>query len=424
MMGNVKKDLDSAFANKQDVAVSGGPDKAPVEGPAAASAVVTTPAATAPAGPKQPSKFASALDKVVSDDRPADLPDEEKPVTATVGAAPAATATTPEEAAAAKKAKKKKTDTDPLTDDEKASLADVMAEEQKTATASDSATVQETAKPAAETAAATPAMTTETASPVVETANTETPATTTDAEPLTKKEKKKKKHTTGDEPQFLDFNPGAATTTAATTASDVATVAPEADTKASRKKKKQRDAEEMTATPVTVDSTVTTAPEETIKPSRKKKQKRAEDTGTIDSSALKGDEWVTVNKTNATAATTPATTEAVAETKPAIKDVTRPVLNSDCQQMLNGEGFKKLVKRMSAQGNESGMVETFNKNVRNTCLSVDQIRALAQMIDTDDYRYKMLEIAYQHTYETGNFPALQELLKDDYYKKRFKAMMR
>ncbi|PUZ27916.1 hypothetical protein DCC81_00020 [Chitinophaga parva] len=382
MMSNVKKDLDSTFANNKDVAIAAPQSTAPAVAPA-------TPPTTTPAAPaKQPNKFASALDKVAGDDRPADM-DEPAPTPAS--AAPAA-ATTAEAAAAPagaipapKKGKKPAKATaadDVLTPEEQAYLKDVMADEQKTAAEADVVaaapvvidnTQQTIPQPVAQPATAQPVA--ESAVPAPSADSAATAYTENAAAPVASR--KKKKHATGDEPQFIDFGttaPAAAATTAA-------------------------------AAPV----------EDAPKPSRKKK-KRSEESAVADSVGnLHSDEWVTVNKQ--TAATEAATTAAPVSSA-------KTSLNSDCQQMLNNDSFKKLMRRVSSQGNESNMVETFNRNIRNTCLSTEQIRAFAQLIDTDEYRYRLLETAYLHTYETGKFVGLQDLLKDDYYRKRFNAMLR
>ncbi|PUZ22172.1 hypothetical protein GA0116948_1112 [Chitinophaga costaii] len=363
MMGQVKKDLDSTFANKQDITVSDGSNVAQVVSPS-----------SAPAAAKQSSKFASALDKVVSDDRPVEV--EASPVAVDSSATPVAT--TPEKAV--KKAVKSAVDQDPLTDEEKTYLADVMAEERKAA--AEEAAVKAPAAANIDTVASvTPAVTEAlpVATPVADT-TTATAYTETSSPSEPASGKKKKKHSSADDPQFIDFSTGANNTPAdaATTSTDVKVPSP-----------------------------------------RKKKKQHTEGASQADSSgSLTADEWVTVNKpTNANPAdASPAPAKSAASEGPA--------LNSDCKQMLNNEGFKRLMKRVSAQNNESGMVEIFNKNIRNTCLSADQIRAFAQLIDTDEYRYKLLETAYLHTYETKAFIGLQDLLKDDYYRKRFNAMLR
>lgn len=395
MMSNVKKDLDSTFANNKDVAIAAPQSTAP------AGAPVTAPATTPAAPAKQPNKFASALDKVAGDDRPADM-DELAPAPAS--AAPAATTaaertTAPVEAPGPKKGKKPAKATaadDVLTPEEQAYLKDVIADEQKTAAEADVAAaapvlIDNTAQQAAPQPEGTtpqPVAQPATAQPVAESA---VPAPSADSAAVAYTEntaapvtgKKKKKHTTGDDPQFIDFGATAPATAATTTAA----------------------ATEAAAAPV----------EDAPKPSRKKKKRSEADAVTDSVSSLRSDEWVTVNKQAATPES--ATTAAPAASA-------KTSLNSDCQQMLNNDNFKKLMRRVSSQGNEANMVETFNRNIRNTCLSTEQIRAFAQLIDTDEYRYRLLETAYLHTYETGKFVALQDLLKDDYYKKRFSAMLR
>lgn len=404
MMNNVKKDLDSTFANNKDVTIAAPQNTEASAAPTATP--VTTPAKPVTAPAKQPSKFASALDKVAGDDRPAEM---DEPAPAPASAAPAATtaaevATAPVAAAPASKKGKKPTKPtggdDVLTPEEQAYLKDVIADEQKTA--AEATTAAPVDSVAAQPAAAEVQPATQPAPAPQPVAESSVPAPTADSAavaytentpaPATTKKEKKKKHTTGDDPQFIDFGATApaatATTAAATTATATATEA-------------------------------ATVPVEAAPKSSKKKKKTTSDAAVTDSiNNLKSDDWVTVNKPTASAPETATTAAPAAATK------ATPALNSDCQQMLNNENFKKLMRKVSSQGNEYSMVETFNKNIRNTCLSAEQIRAFAQLIDTDEYRYRLLETAYVHTYETGKFVALQDLLKDDYYKKRFSAMLR
>jgi hypothetical protein len=52
------------------------------------------------------------------------------------------------------------------------------------------------------------------------------------------------------------------------------------------------------------------------------------------------------------------------------------------------------------------------------------VRALSELFKTDEGKYKWLDAVYPFVSDAGNFSALGELIKDEYYLNRFKAMLR
>ena len=108
-----------------------------------------------------------------------------------------------------------------------------------------------------------------------------------------------------------------------------------------------------------------------------------------------------------------------AEKKKAIR-----MVNSDCQKILETDDFRKLLRTMNSRKTDEDMVDAFRRSTRSVCVSSEQVRALAQLIETEENRYQLLDAAYPRTYDSQNFSALGDLLKDDYYKGRFKAMVK
>ena len=49
---------------------------------------------------------------------------------------------------------------------------------------------------------------------------------------------------------------------------------------------------------------------------------------------------------------------------------------------------------------------------------------LRELFATDEGKYKWFDAVYPHVSDTGNFPLLGELIKDEYFLNRFKAMIR
>ncbi|RPE14275.1 DUF4476 domain-containing protein [Chitinophaga lutea] len=324
--------------------------------------------------PKKKGGFAEALDKVVVDDRPDDMPLEApkpkaKPVAPPVETAPVTAAVEEVTEAPVKKARGKKNrskERASLTDEEKELLSSVLEDEKKAA-------ADEALKTAANEAA--PA-----ATPV-----TEEPA----AEPVKKEKKSRKKKDTA-EPEFIDFGAAPAAGTAAKAVEKAADVTPVAEEAAGEKSemsaKEAREARRL----------------------KKKAEREAADREAIVKDSLANVEFYG----NAEA-------KEKEEKKPSIK-----MVNSDCGKVLEVDAFRKLLRTMNSKKKDEDMVDAFRKGTRSVCVSTEQVRALTQLISSEDNRYQLLDAAYPRTYDSQNYNSLGDLLRDDYYKGRFKALIK
>lgn len=106
-----------------------------------------------------------------------------------------------------------------------------------------------------------------------------------------------------------------------------------------------------------------------------------------------------------------------------ISTVKKPQSKSDCNQTAGEKDFMKLRKKMAAKENDDEMIDEARKDFRNKCYSVEQIRYLSTLFLTDAAKYQFFDIAYQHVSDGGNFASLQSEIKNDYYLKRFKALI-
>ena len=64
------------------------------------------------------------------------------------------------------------------------------------------------------------------------------------------------------------------------------------------------------------------------------------------------------------------------------------------------------------------------KVYKQKCFLVKHVKALSELFKTDEGKYKWFDNTYPYVYDTVNFASLSELIKDDYYQNRFKAMLR
>ncbi|WP_162946653.1 DUF4476 domain-containing protein [Chitinophaga barathri] len=345
LINNVQADVEAALAKKPDTVVE----------------------------PKKKGSFATALDKVVTDDRPEDMPLEipkAKPVAPPVTEVAPVAAAVAEEAAPVKKPRNKKRgkEREPLTEEEQALLSSVMEDEKKAA-------ADEALK--------------ETDTTAVAVAQPEGGEQAPVAEPVKeKKEKKSKKKRDQPEPEFIDFGSAPATTPAAAPAAAAGEVVAE--------------------TAGAVGETAEMSAKEAREAKRLKKKAERElaiREGEIKDSIANAE----FNKDESTAE----------KKKPVIS-----MVNSDCAKVLEVDDFRKLLRTMNGKKTDEDMVDAFRKGTRSVCVSTEQVRALTQLIATEENRYQLLDAAYARTYDSQNFSSLSDLLKEDYYKGRFKAMLK
>lgn len=391
MMAALKKDLDTALGTKAEITTTG--KSAPPK--------------------KANNRFAETLDKVVHDDRPEEIAVETPAAPASAAAAATGAVVdasgvvlTPEPK---KNRRKRKQERAALTDEEQTLLKQVMDDEHKAAQADSTATADAPA-PAAETPAA-PANTeasapaaTDTGKPVTA---AETPAppvtepaatTATDTAVVVKEEAskkarklKKKKSSDPDFIEFMDDSTGQRSTVPATEAA--AEVAAPAAT---------------AAAPAITDASAVTL--ETPKAAKKKKRKLAE--------LADAEERPNNIVTDSVDYSAPVRKEKAA------KEEGVKMINSDCANTMDETTFRKLLRKFVSAKDDDGMITTFQRNTRGYCLETSQVKRLAQLVGTDEYRYRLLDMAYPKVYDSEKFADLSSLLIDNYYQSRFKAMLR
>jgi hypothetical protein len=67
---------------------------------------------------------------------------------------------------------------------------------------------------------------------------------------------------------------------------------------------------------------------------------------------------------------------------------------------------------------------TARKYYRTKCFSVQQIKALTEVFPTDETKYRFLDMSYAFASDSGNYSLLEEVMGEEYYKNRFRAMIR
>lgn len=99
--------------------------------------------------------------------------------------------------------------------------------------------------------------------------------------------------------------------------------------------------------------------------------------------------------------------------------------NSNCTGgMASDKDLDKLKKRMVGEGGDDKMIAAARKAFKSKCYTTAQIKELGMLFFTDESRYSFYDASYPFVYDVANFSSLEAMLLEDYYKKRFRAMLR
>jgi hypothetical protein len=110
--------------------------------------------------------------------------------------------------------------------------------------------------------------------------------------------------------------------------------------------------------------------------------------------------------------------------KDSVRSAKLAVPNSDCTATATDADVDKLRVKMLAVGSDDDRIVVARKQLRLKCLTTRQVRALSELFPLDEGRYKFFDAAYAFVTDTFNFRELESDLKDEYYKNRFRAMLR
>ncbi|HVB02986.1 MAG TPA: DUF4476 domain-containing protein [Chitinophagaceae bacterium] len=98
--------------------------------------------------------------------------------------------------------------------------------------------------------------------------------------------------------------------------------------------------------------------------------------------------------------------------------------NSDCHNQASDQKFIKVRLKIALRNTPDKMMATASKFFNEDCYSVDQIQSLALLFNSDKYRYRLLEMAYAHAYDSGHYYRLEHILTDVNYREKFMAMLK
>lgn len=98
-------------------------------------------------------------------------------------------------------------------------------------------------------------------------------------------------------------------------------------------------------------------------------------------------------------------------------------VRSQCKAVATNNDFFKLRKNMASESTDEDMVGEAKKVFKTKCFTTEQVKNLGALFLTSAGKYQFFDAAYLYVSDQENFRSLASELKDDYYLKRFKALI-
>lgn len=111
------------------------------------------------------------------------------------------------------------------------------------------------------------------------------------------------------------------------------------------------------------------------------------------------------------------------EVVPVQKTEPKSLPNSNCTSIASDDDFMKLRKKMASESKDESMINVAKKVFRTKCFSTAQVKNLAVLFLNDEGRYRFYDAAMLYITDFSNFKNLGETIQDEYYKKRFSALL-
>lgn len=105
------------------------------------------------------------------------------------------------------------------------------------------------------------------------------------------------------------------------------------------------------------------------------------------------------------------------------KPIVQSLPNSNCKAIATEDDFIKLRRKMANESKEDEMVNEAKKVFKTKCFSTAQLKNLAVLFLKDEGRYRFYDAAMLFVTDFSNFKDLSETIQDEYYKKRFLALL-
>lgn len=97
--------------------------------------------------------------------------------------------------------------------------------------------------------------------------------------------------------------------------------------------------------------------------------------------------------------------------------------NTDCKSPMSSEDFENFALKILDKTDDDARLKALNKNKGRLCFTTEQVRIIANNLDTQSGRYEVARILYSQTNDQDNYPRLESLFKTNYLKDKFREII-
>jgi hypothetical protein len=115
--------------------------------------------------------------------------------------------------------------------------------------------------------------------------------------------------------------------------------------------------------------------------------------------------------------------EIVDSVKQAAPAVEQGMPNTDCKSPMTSEDFENFALKILDKADDDARLKVLNKSKGRLCFTTEQVRIIANNLDTQSGRYEVARILYAQTSDQTNYPQLESLFKTNYLKNKFREII-
>lgn len=98
--------------------------------------------------------------------------------------------------------------------------------------------------------------------------------------------------------------------------------------------------------------------------------------------------------------------------------------NTDCKTPMSSDDFENFALKILDKADDDARLKVLSKNKGRLCFTTEQVRIIANNLETQSGRYEVVRILYPQTSDQDNFGQLESLFKTNYLKNKFKEIIK
>ncbi|WP_118975508.1 DUF4476 domain-containing protein [Taibaiella koreensis] len=99
------------------------------------------------------------------------------------------------------------------------------------------------------------------------------------------------------------------------------------------------------------------------------------------------------------------------------------VPNSDCKTAMSSDDFENFALKILDKSDDDARIKVLSKSKGRLCFTTEQVRIIANNLDTQSGRFDVVKMLYAQTSDQSNYPRLESLFKTSFLKEKFRQII-